>query len=256
MRFRLALVLTFSLAGISLLAQTPAAKPKAIDPTDFDTSARPCVDFYQYANGAWLSAHPIPADRSRYGSFDALSDRNRDVVKKILEETSAKTDWPKGSPGQKVSDFYATGMDEAAREKAGAAPLAPVFAAIARLKAADDLPAVLAELHLSGVPGGLQLPRRAGRARLHALHRNLQPGRPRPARPRLLPQGGREVEGPARGVSRPRREDARARGRHAGRRRPRRTGSSRSRRSSPARRSPASRTATRRRPTTRGRSRP
>ncbi len=154
MRFRLALVLTFSLAGISLLAQTPAAKPKAIDPTDFDTSARPCVDFYQYANGAWLSAHPIPADRSRYGSFDALSDRNRDVVKKILEETSAKTDWPKGSPGQKVSDFYATGMDEAAREKAGAAPLAPVFAAIARLKAADDLPAVLAELHLSGVPAG------------------------------------------------------------------------------------------------------
>jgi predicted metalloendopeptidase len=136
-------------------AQSAApAKAKAIDPADFDKAAKPCEDFYQFANGAWLTAHPIPADRSRYGGFDALSDRNRDVLKKILEETSAKADWPKGSPEQKVSDFYATGMDAAAREKAGAAPLAPAFATIAKLRTADDLPAVLAELHLSGVNAG------------------------------------------------------------------------------------------------------
>jgi putative endopeptidase len=154
MRFRAALVLALSFAEISLFAQTPPAKPKAIDPADFDSAAKPCEDFYQYANGTWLAAHPIPADRSRYGSFDALSDRNRDVVRTILDETSAKTDWPKGSPQQKVSDFYATGMDAAAREKAGAAPLAPTFATIAKIKTADDLPAVLAELHLSGVNAG------------------------------------------------------------------------------------------------------
>ena len=75
-------------------------------------------------------------------------------MKAILEETSAKTDWPKGTPQQKVSDFYATGMDAAAREKAGAAPLAPSFATIAKLKSADDLPAVLAELHLWGASAG------------------------------------------------------------------------------------------------------
>jgi predicted metalloendopeptidase len=154
MRFRAALVLVFSAAGLSLLAQPPAAKPKAIDPADFDRSAKPCEDFYQFANGAWLAAHPIPADRSRYGSFDALADRNRDVVKAILEETSGRSDWPAGTPQQKVSDFYATGMDAAAREKAGSAPLAPSFATIAKLKSADDLPSVLAELHLSGVGAG------------------------------------------------------------------------------------------------------
>ncbi len=75
-------------------------------------------------------------------------------MRKILEETSLKADWPKGSPQQKVSDFYATGMDAAAREKAGAAPLAPAFATIAKLRTADDLSAVLAELHLSGVNAG------------------------------------------------------------------------------------------------------
>ncbi|MGZ5430960.1 MAG: hypothetical protein ACXWEX_06120, partial [Thermoanaerobaculia bacterium] len=49
-------------------AQTAApAKAQAIDPSNFDKSAKPCEDFYQFANGAWLAAHPIPADRSRYG---------------------------------------------------------------------------------------------------------------------------------------------------------------------------------------------
>ncbi len=153
MRFRTALVISLSLAEIPLFAQAPARAP-AIDSANFDTAAKPCEDFYQYTNGSWLAAHPIPADRSQYGSFSALSDRNRDVVRKILDETSEKADWPKGTPQQKVSDFYATGMDAAAREKAGAAPLAPTFATIAKLKSADDLPAVLAEMHLSGVNAG------------------------------------------------------------------------------------------------------
>ena len=68
MRFRAALVLVFSFAEISLFAQTPApAKPKAIDPANFDRAVKPCEDFYQFANGSWLAAHPIPADPSRYG---------------------------------------------------------------------------------------------------------------------------------------------------------------------------------------------
>ncbi|MGZ5429006.1 MAG: hypothetical protein ACXWFS_08360, partial [Thermoanaerobaculia bacterium] len=148
------LAATFFLASPASAQPAAPERAPAIDPANFDRAAKPCDDFYQFANGAWLAAHPIPADRSRYGAFDELSDRNRDVVKKILEETSRKADWPKGSPPQKVSDFYATGMDAAAREKAGAAPLAQAFATIAKLRTANDLPAVLAELHLSGVNAG------------------------------------------------------------------------------------------------------
>jgi len=148
------LTATFFLAFPAAAQPAPSARVPAIDHANFDKAAKPCEDFYQFANGAWLAAHPIPVDRSRYGGFDELSDRNRDVVKKILEETSQKADWSKGSPQQKVSDFYATGMDAAAREKAGATPLAPSFATIAKLKTTDDLPAVLAELHLSGVNAG------------------------------------------------------------------------------------------------------
>ncbi|MGE5716114.1 MAG: M13 family peptidase, partial [Acidobacteriota bacterium] len=115
-------VLAVSAAANAQNVPSAAAKTKAIDPANFDVSAKPCDDFYQYTNGAWLKAHPIPADRASYGSFQELSDRNREVLKRILEETSAKTDWPTGSNEQKVGDFYAAGMDEAAIEKAGTRP--------------------------------------------------------------------------------------------------------------------------------------
>ena len=150
-------MLAFSLLAVSAAAsaQTAApAKPKALDPTNFDPSVKPCEDFYQYANGSWLKSHSIPADRARYGSFDEVSDRNREVLKQILEETSAKTDWPKGSIEQKVGDFYAAGMDEAGIERAGTKPLAPLVAAIEKLKTPGDLPAVLADLHVRGLDAG------------------------------------------------------------------------------------------------------
>ncbi len=147
-RTTILLSLVFAVSG--LVAQSP----KAIDPANMDTSAKPCEDFYQYANGSWIKANPVPADKSRWGSFEQLADQNRDILKTILYEVSAKRDWPKGSIEQKVSDFYASGMDEAAVEKAGIAPLRPWFARLDGLKSPADLPALLGELRLNGLGRG------------------------------------------------------------------------------------------------------
>ena len=35
-----------------------------------DTSVHPGDDFFRFANGAFMDALEIPADRTRYGSFD------------------------------------------------------------------------------------------------------------------------------------------------------------------------------------------
>ena len=58
---------------------------------------------------------------------------------------------PAGSNEQKIGDFYATCMDEAKIEAAGANPLAKELAAINKMKSMSDLPAMLAHLHRMGV---------------------------------------------------------------------------------------------------------
>jgi predicted metalloendopeptidase len=147
---RASLCLCLGLAAFTLVAQT---KP-GVDPANLDTSVRPCDDFYQFANGGWLKSHSLPADKSRYGAMEELSERNRAILQKILTETSTKTTWAKGSVQQKVGDFYTSGMNEAAIEKRGLAPMKPIFATIDGLKDTKQLPALLAKLHSQGLPGG------------------------------------------------------------------------------------------------------
>ena len=145
------LIMLFSilLTTVSLVAQPS----KAIDPANMDTSAKACENFYQYADGGWVKANPVPADKGSWGSFAQLADHNRDILKSILDEVSAKKNWPKGSIEQKVGDFYASGMDEAAIEKAGIAPLKPWLTKVDALKSDRDLAVLLGELRLNGLAG-------------------------------------------------------------------------------------------------------
>ncbi len=145
-----ALLLAASLGlAVGAGAAEPAKSVGGWSPESLDTSVNPCDDFFQYACGGWNKANPIPADQARWGTFNALADRNRDTLKAILD-TASPEDPKRSQAQQQIGDFYATCMDEAAIEKAGAAAVKPEFDRLAAVKSKADLPAVVAQFHAAG----------------------------------------------------------------------------------------------------------
>ncbi|HLK53637.1 MAG TPA: M13 family metallopeptidase N-terminal domain-containing protein, partial [Candidatus Angelobacter sp.] len=116
-----------------------------------DKTADPCVDFYQFACGSWKKNNPIPSDQAIWSRFGELAERNRQVLRGILENASKATN---RSPNeQKIGDYYATCIDEDAINKKGVAVLKPEFARIDAMKDKSELPALLAHLHSQGIDG-------------------------------------------------------------------------------------------------------
>ena len=139
--------------AIGLAVSTVASaytNERGLDAKNFDTKVAPCVDFYQYANGGWLASNPVPNEYSTWGVGSELRERNLDTLKAILEE-SAKQKHAAGSNARKIGDFYASAMDEAGIEKAGAAPLKPYLAAIDALESNEDVVKLVREWHARGL---------------------------------------------------------------------------------------------------------
>jgi putative endopeptidase len=120
------------------------------DASGMDTTVHPGDNFFQYANGTWVKNSVIPDDQSGWGSFFTLYDENLKKMRTILDELSAKADHKAGSNEQKVGDFYASGMDTAAIEKAGYEPLKPMLTKIDAVKDYKELINLLASSYAEG----------------------------------------------------------------------------------------------------------
>ncbi|HNX57367.1 MAG TPA: M13 family metallopeptidase [Prolixibacteraceae bacterium] len=123
---------------------------KAIDPADMDTSVSPVADFDNYANGGWKKRFPIPNEKSRFGSFDLLADTGEVQVQKLIEQIS-KTKQVPGSIGQKIGDFYNTGMDTVKIEAEGITGIKPMLDQIKSIRNKQQLMTLVADLHKKGV---------------------------------------------------------------------------------------------------------
>ena len=128
-----------SLAAAALVALAPAAFAadapvrKGIETSDLDRSVAPCTDFYEFANGAWRAVNPIPPSMVRWSRRWAAGETAKDQLNAILDQVSARTDWPKGSVEQLVGDHYGSCMDEARVEALGVEPIKPLLAEIEAL---------------------------------------------------------------------------------------------------------------------------
>ncbi len=129
-------------------------KNHGIKPAYMDKSVSPGVDFNRFANGSWIDNTEIPAKYPRWGAFLMLRDQTLEQTRVILEELATRSEtFAPGSIEQKVNDFFASGMDEAAIEAAGINPIKGELARINTIRSLRRLGDVIAHLHTVGVGG-------------------------------------------------------------------------------------------------------
>src|ERR1035437_2533617 len=89
-------------------AKGPDSGSHGVDVSIFDKTCKPCEDFYHYASGDWVTKNPVPAAYPSWGRFNELAERNRDLLRQILESAAANVKATPGSNEQKIGDFYAS----------------------------------------------------------------------------------------------------------------------------------------------------
>ncbi len=140
--------------GVSSCATGSKEQKQEIKPVfsaeDMDQSVDPGTDFFEYVNGGWRKQHPLPDDKSRYGSFDLLAEDNKAKVKDIIENAAAEKA-AEGTVSQKIGDFYAAGMDTLAINKAGYTPIKPLLAKVNGIAKQEDLVKVISFLQQQGI---------------------------------------------------------------------------------------------------------
>jgi endothelin-converting enzyme/putative endopeptidase len=130
-------------------ADTPKLLP-GLDTRLIDTTADPCVDFFQYACGNFSKLYPIPPDRSSFGTGAMIYEYTENVLHTMLEKAAA-SGAGRTANEQKIGDYYASCMDTDAIERKALTPLQRDLDRIAALKSKDELPELLGHFQLINV---------------------------------------------------------------------------------------------------------
>ncbi|MCC6231306.1 MAG: M13 family metallopeptidase [Verrucomicrobiales bacterium] len=146
-----------SLVPLSLPAATTPEPAPRFSVAHLDPSTSPRTNFFQFANGTWVKNNPVPADKSRWASFDELAQRNWTLVRALLENAAAPDSAPAGTPQRQVGDFYASALDTNRLESLRLAPIQPELKAIAALRDATDGARLVGDWHRRGLSAGFGL---------------------------------------------------------------------------------------------------
>ncbi len=151
MKLQATLKFSLLLAGTFSVNQSIAQqKNPGINLDLMDKTIKPSDDFFKFVNGTWLKNTEIPADKTRWGSFDELRQRTDKDALAILAEAAKDPKYTATTDQGKAINMYKSVMDTVARNKKGIIPLKPYLAKINTLKNIGDLQKLLIEMEPIG----------------------------------------------------------------------------------------------------------
>src|SRR5690606_3274205 len=118
-------LLVCSVAMLSLVGCKKENKEKVDDESHgivleyMDPNVKPGDDFFRYVNGAWYDKAEIPADRTRWGSFDELRKNTDQDALAILKEAAADKSLDPKSDQAKAVAVFQTFLDTVSRNNLG-----------------------------------------------------------------------------------------------------------------------------------------
>jgi putative endopeptidase len=141
--------LTAVLLVVTLPTQAQQKKP-GIDLSLMDKTVKPNDNFFNFVNGTWVKNTEIPADKTRWGSFDELRQKTDMDALAILNEASQNPVYKSNTDQGKAVNLYKSIMDTVARNKAGIAPLKPYLDKINKVQNVADLQKLMIEMASKG----------------------------------------------------------------------------------------------------------
>lgn len=146
------LLLSVPLASMTLVSCKQQTVGTGIDLANLDQTVSAGNDFYHFATGGWRATHPIPAEYSRYGSFEVLYENNNKQLRELIE-TVASEKHAVGSLEQKIGDLYNMAMDSVKLNKEGFEPIRADLEMIEAISARGDVFPMMVNLMKKGVRG-------------------------------------------------------------------------------------------------------
>ena len=135
---------------LSSLLSTSQEKNHGINLEHMDKSVKPSDDFFKFVNGTWLKNTEIPADKTRWGSFDELRQNTDKDALAILKSASKNPKYKSTTDQGKAVNLYKTILDTITRNKQGIVPIKPVLTKIDAIKNSADLQKTLIEYEPAG----------------------------------------------------------------------------------------------------------
>lgn len=141
----LALALTLIVSLGATDAQAAKKKPTK-KPVVEEVTA--CSDFYTFVHRSWLDSNLYVGGS---GATSAMSQLRERALQQQIDLLNADLT-AHGGTGKLLGDFWASGLDEAAVERDGANPLAPLLQRIDGIRRDKDIAPAIAALHQVGIP--------------------------------------------------------------------------------------------------------